>query len=129
LKGYLLDTSVALRAVSTPEILPARVLKAIGHGPAFLSVIACWEVMLKSMKGSLDVGDPRVWFGETLDALGLSALLFRPGHIAAIFPLEPLHQDPFDRALIAQATAEDLTLLTTDATISRYVSRDFRVIR
>lgn len=129
MKGYLLDTGVALLAVSAPQALPARVRKAIEQGPAFLSVVAYWEVTIKSMRGTLDVGDPRIWFGQTLDALGLCALLYRPEHVAAICPLPPIHQDPFDRALIAQATAEDLTLLTTDAIIGRYASKDFRVIR
>ncbi len=124
-----MDTSVALLAVSTPEVLSARIRKAIERGPAFLSVIAYWEVTIKSMKGALSVGDPRLWYIQTLDGLGLQALAFRPEHIAAIFPLPPIHQDPFDRALIAQATAEDLTLLTTDAIISQYASRDFQAIR
>jgi PIN domain nuclease of toxin-antitoxin system len=129
LKGYLLDTGVALLAVSTPEALPARVRKAIQQGPGFLSVIAYWEVMIKSMRGTLDVGDPRQWFGETTEALGLQSLLYRPEHVAGLFLLPPIHQDPFDRALIAQAMAEELTFLTTDAIVPRYASREFRVIR
>jgi PIN domain nuclease of toxin-antitoxin system len=125
----LLDTSVALLAVSTPELLSARIRKAIERGPAFLSVIAYWEVMIKSMKGVLNVGDPRLWYVQTLDVLGLQALAFRPEHIAAIFPLPPIHQDRFDRALIAQATADDLVLLTTDTIIPQYASRNFQVMR
>lgn len=129
MKGYLLDTSVALIAVSTPEVLSAGVRKAIEQGPGFLSVVAYWEVMIKSMRGTLDVGDPREWFGQTLDALGLRSLLYRPEHITALFSLPPIHQDPFDRAMITQATVEDLTLLTTDATVPKYASAGFRVIR
>jgi PIN domain nuclease of toxin-antitoxin system len=129
LKGYLLDTSVALIALSTPEALSSRVRRAIEQGPGFLSVVAYWEVMIKSMRGTLDVGDPRDWFGHALDALGLRTLLYRPEHVAALFSLPPVHQDPFDRALIAQATVEDLTLLTTDATVSKYGSAAFRAIR
>lgn len=129
MNGYLLDTGVALIALSTPELLSAPVIKAIEKGPAFLSVVAYWEVMIKSMKGMLDVGDPRLWFGLTLEALDLRPLLYRPEHIAILFTLPPLHQDPFDRALIAQATAEKLALLTTDAMIPSYASDHFRVIR
>ena len=103
--------------------------RAIEQGPGFLSVVAYWEVMIKSMRGTLDVGDPRDWFGHALDALGLRTLLYRPEHVAALFSLPPVHQDPFDRALIAQATVEDLTLLTTDATVSKYGSAAFRAIR
>lgn len=125
----MLDTSVALIAVSAPEKLNARVRNVVERGPGFLSVVAYWEVVIKSMRGTLEVGDPRDWFGQTLDALGLRSLLFRPEHVAALLSLPPIHQDPFDRAMIAQATAEDLTLLTTDGTIPKYASAALRVIR
>lgn len=129
MNGYLLDTSVALLAVASPERLSPRIRKAIERGPAFLSVIAYWEVMVKAMKGTLDTQDARQWWREALDALGLQPLLYRPEHVAALYPLPPIHQDPFDRALIAQATVEDLTLLTTDRVIPEYASDRFRVIR
>jgi len=45
----------------------------------------------------------------------------RAGRETAKLPL--IHKDPFDRLLIAQATVEDLTLLTADATIARYGGR------
>ena len=57
-------------------------------------------------------------------ALGLRPLLFRPAHIATLFRLQPIHQDPFDRALTAQAKAEDLTLLTTDGTTLNMLPTD-----
>lgn len=129
MKGYLLDTSVALLADSKSVTLSPRIRESIERGPAFLSVIAYWEVMIKSMKGTLDVADPQQWFNQTLEALGLQILLLRPEHIAAISALPPIHRDPFDRALIAQAMAEDLTLLTTDAIIPKYASPAFRAIR
>ena len=64
-----------------------------------------------------------------MSSLTIEDLALRPEHIAAIYSLAPLHQDPFDRALIAQTTAENLTLLTTDATIPAYASARLRVIR
>jgi PIN domain nuclease of toxin-antitoxin system len=128
LKGYLLDTSVALLAASAPERLSPTVREALEHGPAFLSVVAYWEVMVKVIKGTLEVGDPRQWWNETLDALALAPLVCRPEHIAALYQLAPIHQDPFDRLLIAQASVEDLTFLTTDDIIPRYASEQFRVL-
>ncbi len=128
MKGYLLDTNVALLAMSTPELLSAPVRAAIEKGPAFLSVVVYWEVTVKSMKGMLDVGDPRQWFAQSLDALALRPLLLRPEHIAVITSLPAIHQDPFDRALMAQAVAEELTLLTTDGTIPKYASDSVRTI-
>lgn len=129
MRGYLLDTGVALIAVNAPERLSAPVRAGIEQGPAFLSVISYWEVMVKSQKGSLDVGDPRLWWSETLDALALEPLLYRPEHVTEIYHLPSYHADPFDRALIAQATAEDMTLLTTDSEISRYAGDRFQAIR
>ena len=119
---------MALLAVDTPENLSATIRAALEEGPALLSVIAYWEVMIKAMKGMLEVGDPRQWWAETLEALALRPLPYRPEHIAAIYDLPPVHRDPFDRALIAQATVEDLTLMTTDSHIPKYASARLRVI-
>jgi PIN domain nuclease of toxin-antitoxin system len=80
------------------------------------------------MKGVLDVGDPRHWWRETLDNLEFQVLAFRPDHVAEVYQLPPIHHDPFDRALIAQATVEDLALVTTDVIIHRYSSERFRTL-
>jgi PIN domain nuclease of toxin-antitoxin system len=129
LPGFLLDTSIALIATATPELLTDPVRSAIEEGPAFLSAIVYWEVMIKAMKGTLEIENPGRRFDDTQDALGLRPLHWKPAHVRALYSLPAIHQDPFDRALIAQATAEDLVLLTTDGTIPRYATRTFRVIR
>jgi PIN domain nuclease of toxin-antitoxin system len=41
-------------------------------------------------------------------------------HVVAIETLPPLHKDPFDRVLVAQALVEGITLLTTDEMVTRY---------
>jgi PIN domain nuclease of toxin-antitoxin system len=41
-------------------------------------------------------------------------------HAAATAHLPPLHRDPFDRLLVAQALAEGVLLLTSDETVARY---------
>jgi PIN domain nuclease of toxin-antitoxin system len=85
--------------------------------------------MIKACKGNLDVGDPRLWWEETQRALLLEPLFLSAGHIAALYDLPFHHHDPFDRALIAQATTEDLTFLTTDARLDLYASDRLRVLR
>ncbi|MBV8846832.1 MAG: type II toxin-antitoxin system VapC family toxin [Bryobacterales bacterium] len=129
MNGYLLDTSVVLIASTVPEKLSPRIRRAVDAGPALLSTVSYREVTIKAMKGGLDLGNPRVWWAETLEALGLQPLMLNPRHIAAVCDLPPIHQDPFDRALIAQAIEEDLTLLTTDRLIPRYASPRLRVIQ
>lgn len=126
--GYLVDTSAALIALTYPDKLSTRVRKAILAGPNVLSAIVYWEVVLKSMKGALDVGDPRTWWIDALEQLGAIPLALRPEHVAEVYALPPIHKDPFDRILIAQACVEDLTLLTTDGEIPKYAGKDLRVI-
>jgi len=126
--GYLLDTNAALIALTDPNRLPAAVRKALLAGPNILSVVSYWEVLLKSMKGSLKVGDARAWWRDALDQLAATPLALRPEHVAELYTLPPFHKDPFDRILIAQATAEELELVTTDRTIPRYASTRLRVV-
>lgn len=80
------------------------------------------------MKGTLDVGDPRLWWTEVLEVFAARALPVRPEHVAALQNLPPIHKDPFDRMLIAQATVADLVLVTTDREIPKYASDRFRVL-
>jgi PIN domain nuclease of toxin-antitoxin system len=108
--------------------LSAVAKAAIATGPNFLSVISYWEVMVKSMKGTLDVGDPRVWWQEALEQLAATPLILRPQHIAAVHGLAAIHRDPFDRMLIAQATVEGLALVSGDEEIARYASKKLRVV-
>ena len=128
MNGYLLDTSTALVALAAPARLPAKVRSALLAGPNVLSVVCYWEVLLKSMKGRLDVGDPRAWWRDALDQLAARPLALRPQHVAEVYTLPLHHKDPFDRILIAQAIAEELALVTTDEEIPRYASARLRVI-
>jgi PIN domain nuclease of toxin-antitoxin system len=59
----------------------------------------------------------------------LQPLSFKADHIAALYDLPLHHHDPFDRALLAQATVEGLTLLTTDVRLESYASGRLRVLR
>jgi PIN domain nuclease of toxin-antitoxin system len=126
--GYLLDTNFALLGVSRPDRLSADIRQTVENGPVYLSVLCYWEVLLKSMKGALEVGDPRQWWAEALDIFGARALPLRPAHAAALYDLPSIHKDPFDRMLIAQAMAADLTLVTTDREIPKYAGARLRVL-
>lgn len=108
--------------------LSATAKAAIAAGPNVLSVVSYWEVMVKCMKGTLDVGDPRAWWFDALEQLAATPLALRPQHIAGLYALPPIHKDPFDRMLIAQATAEGLALVSMDGEIARYASKGLRVV-
>ena len=128
-RGFLLDTHTALWALERPKALSVPARNAVSAGPNVLSVVTYWEVMIKSMKGLLDVGDPRTWWRAALEQLAAKALPLRPDHVAAVHGLPPIHKDPFDRVLIAQAIAEKLTLVTMDGEIAQYASKGLRLVR
>jgi PIN domain nuclease of toxin-antitoxin system len=127
--GCLLDTNVVLIALAEPEKLTSAVRSAVLRGPNIVSAVTFWEVTLKASRGKLDVGDPRVWWATALADLGATPLPLRPEHVAELQSVPQLHNDPFDRALIAQAICEELALVTTDGELPRYASERLRVIR
>jgi len=127
-KGHRLDTNVILIAPESPEMLSRVVQKAVLDGPNYLSVVSYWEVMLKSMKGHLIVGDPQLCWRDVLKELAAVPLHLLPGHVDAVSGRPSIHKGPFDRILIAQAVAEGFALVTTDTAILGYASEDFQVI-
>ena len=112
-----------------PQRLSAGIRKAVETGPAYLSVVSYWEVTIKNMRGNLDAVNLQEWWPVTLESLGLRPMLFRPEHVAAIQRLEPHHADPFDRAIIATAIAEELVLLTTDKGLDAYAGQGLKILR
>jgi PIN domain nuclease of toxin-antitoxin system len=98
--GYLPDTNIALLGLIQPSRLSKRVLAAIDEGPNVVSFVTYGEVVLKSMKGQLAVGDLPAWWTEMRDQPNASALSPRPDHIARLQDLPPIHHNPFDRVLL-----------------------------
>ena len=125
---YLLDTNIAIFILNNDPRLSLNARNAVSSGSNFLSVASYWEVMVNAMKGNLIVRSPRTWWSDALFQLAASPLLIRPEHVDELLGLPPLHKDPFDRILIAQAIAENLTLVTSDADIVRYSSQHLKVL-
>lgn len=118
----LLDTHLLLRAAGQPECLskPARELIEADDSELIFSTASLWEIVIKRSLGREDFKvDARLLRRGLLDN-GYSELPIASEHVVAIESLPPLHRDPFDRVLIAQATVEGVTLLTTDAMVARY---------
>lgn len=129
MNGYLLDTSVALWTLGQPERLTPSVRIAVDQGPAWLSVISYWEVAIKSAIGKLDVGPVEDWWRTLIADVGAEVLPLQSGHVATISRLPLLHRDPFDRALIGQAIAEDLELLSPDRMMAKYEAAGLKLLR
>ena len=127
LGGYLIDTHCFLWAIKEPARLSKRVstLLAARGVQIFISVASLWEIAIKARLGKLDAPSDPQFFASHVDEMLLRPLAVELGHVNGIFDLPDHHKDPFDRLLIAQAMAEDLTIITVDPAFRRY---DVKVI-
>jgi len=118
----LLDTHLLLWAAGEPQRLskPARRLIDNPDNELLFSAASLWEVVIKRGLNRDDFKvDARLLRRGLLDN-GYSELPIISDHVVAIDSLPPIHKDPFDRILVAQATVEGVTLLTIDALVSQY---------
>ncbi|GAB4529144.1 MAG: type II toxin-antitoxin system VapC family toxin [Amphiplicatus sp.] len=120
--SLLLDTRLVLWAAIAPARLSPAVRAAIDD-PAtdiWFSVASLWEIAIKAARRRADFDvDPRRLRRGLLDH-DWRELAITGAHALALDDLPPLHKDPFDRMLLAQAKTEGLTLLTADALVAQY---------
>lgn len=119
---FLLDTHVLLWAAGMPEKLSpsTTLLLSSPENELFFSVASLWEIAIKRGLGRDDFQvDARLLRRGLLDN-GYSELPITSEHAVSIDSLPPIHKDPFDRMLVAQATVEGITLLTADAFVVQY---------
>ena len=125
----LLDTHLLLWAAGRPIRLSTAARKLMGDpgNELMFSAASVWEIAIKRGLGRKDFQvDPRLLRRGLLDN-GYAELLIGSDHAVAIDGLPPLHKDPFDRILVAQAIVEGITLLTADPLVAQYAGPIRRV--
>ena len=118
----LLDTHILLLAAAAPHKLKPKLLALIedeGH-ELFYSAASIWEIVIKNRLGRSDFQvDPRI-FRTALDDHGYRQIPITCEHVLFVHDLPPLHKDPIDRILVAQASTEGIPLLTEDQAVIDY---------
>lgn len=120
--NYLLDTHFLIWIPAGDPKTPATLLALLSDpgNEFFFSAASLWEIAIKHSAGKANF---------PFDARGLRTRLLHAGfqelpvlgeHALAVEGLEPIHKDPFDRLLIAQAIVEGIVLLTVDRITARY---------
>ena len=118
----LLDTHVLLWALVTPQRLPADAADALEaqENTIFFSAVNIWEIAIKRALDRTDfTAEPDRIRSVALDT-NFTELPVSGLHALRVRHLPPLHRDPFDRLLVAQAQAEPLVLMTNDPMVARY---------
>ncbi len=115
----LLDSHVLIWWLENPERLAEPLRDAIREpaNEVLFSAASIWELNIKSALNRLRLPPS---FVTLLRHDGLDELEINVAHAQATASLPPIHGDPFDRMLVAQALTEGLVLATRDRTIMRY---------
>ena len=116
----LLDTVALIFAVESPERLTKRATGILQNTENILelSAISLSEIAVKAARGKLkfSAADTR----HALEDLDIRVLPYTVNHAFFLFDLPPLHADPFDRQIIAQALCEEIPVMSCDEKFSLY---------
>lgn len=117
--NLLLDTHVLIWVRAGDPRLPDHFRTAIAEptNKKFISAITAAEIAVKTTVGKLQAPAE---ITRSLEHLGFDELPFTHQHAQVLASLPLLHRDPFDRMLIAQALADDLTFLSVDSAVHQY---------
>lgn len=119
---YLVDTHAALWWLADDKRLSPAAREAIADpvNEPLVSAASVWEIAIKRLLGKLQAPDdlPGILLEEGFGELAVTA-----GHTWAVQDLPLHHRDPFDRLLVAQATAEALPIITADPGFGAYSVR------
>ncbi len=115
----LLDTHIYLWWLQDPGLVAdeARFAIANPRNFVFVSAASIMEIAIKQSNGKLKIEEPPE---AQLQACRFHELPLTFAHASALRDLPPIHKDPFDRMLAAQARVEGLTLVTRDPVVRQY---------
>jgi PIN domain nuclease of toxin-antitoxin system len=119
---FLVDTQLLLWSASGSRRLPAAVARLFrdGRHEFHVSAASLWEVAIKASLGRADFAVDATALRGALVTNGFRELPITCGHAVAVSRLPPIHADPFDRMLVAQANVEPMVLVTADERLARY---------
>jgi PIN domain nuclease of toxin-antitoxin system len=122
---YLLDTHVLAWAVGEPSKL-SKVARKILENPKherFVSAASVWEMSIKFSKGKWPEVESFMddqQFQDDLAGLHAEELLVCSKHTRLAGQFPQVHQDPFDRLLVAQAILEGVSIISKDAALDAF---------
>jgi PIN domain nuclease of toxin-antitoxin system len=118
----LLDTHAFIWFLNGDNQLPTTVKNLISDtsNRCYLSIASLWEIAIKSSLGKLELQGNFTQIAGFLNNNDIEVLPITFEHIQRLLQLELHHRDPFDRMIIAQALAENLSLATKDEVFHEY---------
>lgn len=125
----LLDTHVFIWLHVEPDRLSAHLgfLHDLDND-LLVSAVVPWEIAIKHERNLLDLPEPPlVYVPARMSAIKAHSVPIEQSHALAVASLPPIHRDPFDRMLIAQAKQLGVPIMTADPAIMAYPVETLRV--
>jgi PIN domain nuclease of toxin-antitoxin system len=120
--NYLLDTHTFLWFIDGDDSLSDRVIKQIKNveNQCYISIASIWEISIKMSLKKLEIAAGFNTISKFCDKNDIEVLPVTFEHILELNKLDLHHRDPFDRIIIAQGIAEELTVLSKDGNFKHY---------
>ena len=118
---YLLDTHTLLWFLRDSPQLSKKALEIITtENKVYVSIASLWEIAIKKSIGKLEFEHSIEKIAELCHEKDILILQIQPKYFDKVIKLPNIHNDPFDRLIISQATIENLVIITKDTIIPKY---------
>ncbi len=119
---YLIDTHTLIWFVENDSKLPPATSSIISNlqNSIFVSMASLWEISIKTSIGKLKLNQPVQSIFNCLPLQSIEVLPINQDHILEILSLSFHHRDPFDRLIIAQASIENMPIISCDTIFDSY---------
>ncbi len=118
---YLIDTCALLWFLDDNPKLSEKAKNIIGtSNDLYLSIASLWEIAIKKAINKLDIEESITDLEQICIRYRITILPIKIPYLEKIQLLPSIHNDPFDRLIIATALEENLLLITHDSNIRKY---------
>lgn len=119
---FLIDTHILLWYLAGSKNLSPAIRTEIDNpkNDIFISVASFWELAIKISLGKMNAEVSLSQIEQDINSREFRTLNISLSHLHALATLPPVHGDPFDRMIIAQAMVEKLTILSADRHFKDY---------
>lgn len=120
--NLLLDTHIFLWYISGDKQIPKNYLTHINNtnNKCYVSIASIWEIVIKLSVNKLDIRGGFKTIEDFLENNDFEVLPINFSHTKTLLSLPLVHNDPFDRIIIAQSISENLTILSKDKKFKDY---------
>ena len=126
---YLIDTHIFLWYIEENTNISQAIVAEIKNleNTILISKGSLWEIVIKSSSGKLHLKQSIKELENFILKNKFTLLDIEYSHLQALNDLPLIHRDPFDRLIISQAIAEDITLISDDVLVNQYPVKMFKI--